>query len=231
MTLPLVAQPADQRAELADLGVVEPAGRLVEQQQLGPRRERARQFDALARAERQAVRQFVRDRAQIEQVEQGPGGLLERPFPAPHPGQMQGVADEIAAASRVPADPHVVEHRLARKQRQVLEGAGDADLGDAMRRPAEQRAAFEPDVAAGRRVEPAQAVEEGRLAGAVGSDQPEDLALVEVERDAVERDDAAKAHHDLADFEQLGAGRVAGHRHKAGRREASPDKKPGAHTL
>ena len=32
------------------------------------------------------------------------------------------------------ADAHIVEHRLAREKREVLEGAGNADLGDAVRR-------------------------------------------------------------------------------------------------
>ena len=54
--LPLVAHPADQGAELADLLVVEPAGRLVEQQQLRLRGEGAGQFDPLAGAERQPGR-------------------------------------------------------------------------------------------------------------------------------------------------------------------------------
>ena len=66
----------------------------------------------------------------------------------------------------------------------------------------QHRLALEQDVAAVRRVEPADAVEQCRLAGAVRADQPEDLAFVDRERDAVERDDAAKAHRDIADFEQ-----------------------------
>ncbi len=223
MTRSLVAQPPDQRAELGDLLVVEPAGRLVEQQQLGPRCERARQFDPLAGAERQAFGQFVRDGAQLEQVEEPPRGLLERPLLAPHPRQMQGVADEVAAAARMPADPHIVEHRLALEQGEVLKGAANAEVGDAMGRPAEQRAAREPDIAADRRVKAAQAIEQGRLARPIGPDQPEDLTLIEIERHAVERDDAAEPYHDLADLEQLGPGRAISHRRGRKRRAALPD--------
>ena len=90
------------------------------------------------------------------------------------------------------ADAHVVEHRQVAEQREVLEGAADADVGDAVRRPAQDAAALEQDVAGARRVEPAEAVEQRRLAGAVRADQAEDLALPHVERDVVERDDAAE---------------------------------------
>ena len=135
-------------------------------------------------------------------LQQRPRGLGQRRFLPAHPRQAQRVADEIAAAVGMAADPDVVEHRLRAEQREVLEGAGDADLGDAVRRAGEHRAAFEQDIAAIGRVEPADAVEQRGLAGAVRPDQPEDLALLDGERDAVERDDAAEAQSDVADFEQ-----------------------------
>ena len=53
------------------------------------------------------------------------------------------------------------------------------------------------------RVEPRQAVEERGLAGAVRADQADDLPARDVERDAVERDDAAEAHRDVGHLEQL----------------------------
>jgi hypothetical protein len=105
---------------------------------------------------------------------------------------MQHVGDEVAAALGVRADADVVAHRLAREQRQVLEGAGDADLGDAVCRPIEQRAALEPDVAAVRRIEAGEAVEQRRLAGAVWANEAKDAAFFEVEGNPVERDDAAE---------------------------------------
>ena len=58
-----------------------------------------------------------------------------------------------------------------------------------------------------RLVEPGEAVEQRGLAGAVRPDQAEDLALVHVERDAVQRDDAAEHDADVANREQ-GAGKV-----------------------
>jgi hypothetical protein len=47
----------------------------------------------------------------------------------------------------VAADAHIVEHRHGAEQREVLERAADADLGDAVRRRGEDAAALEQDVA------------------------------------------------------------------------------------
>ena len=100
------------------------------------------------------------------------------------------------------ADADVVHHREVRKQRHVLEGAADADLGDPVRRPRQDARAFHQDVAGRRLIEPREAVEERGLAGAVGADQSEDLALVHVKGHAVERDDAAEHDADVANREQ-----------------------------
>ena len=144
----------------------------------------------------------MRELGELEYVEDRPGRLFERHFVPPHPGQAQEVADEIAAAPGVAADAHIIEHRLAREQREVLKGAGNADLGDAVRRAIEQRAAFEQDITPIGGVEAAQAVEQGCLARAVRADQAEDLSLFKVERHAVECDDAAEPQSQVADIEQ-----------------------------
>src|SRR5262249_24071231 len=101
----------------------------------------------LAGAERQTLGQMVRHPAEIQNVEKGPRGLFERLLLSPHPRQVKRVTDKIAAAAGMSADAHIVEHRLAREQREVLEGTGDADLSDAMWRAVEQRAPFEQDIA------------------------------------------------------------------------------------
>ena len=80
---PLVADALDQLAEPVDLGVIEAAGRLVEQQQLRPRRERARKLDALLHAERQVGDAAVRHIGEIEKLDQLPGDVGERLLLAP----------------------------------------------------------------------------------------------------------------------------------------------------
>jgi hypothetical protein len=100
------------------------------------------------------------------------------------------------------ADPNVVEDREIWKQRDVLEGAPDADFGDPVRPPPQDALAFQQNVARARLVEPAQAVEERGLAGAVRSDQAQDLALMHVERYAIQRNDAAEHDTDVANRKQ-----------------------------
>ncbi len=92
------------------------------------------------------------------------------------------------------ADHHVVEHAHAAEQGQVLEGAADAERGNAMARHGKQRAAVEGDLAAVAIVQARDAVEERRLARAVGPDQADDAPARHLERHAVESDDAAEAH-------------------------------------
>ena len=132
----------DQLAEPVDLGVIEAAGRLVEQQQLRPRRERARQLDALLQPERQVGDAAVRDIGEVEKLDQLPGDVGERLLLAPRPGKLQRIGEEIGAAERMAADAHIVEHRHGAEQREVLERAADADVGDAVRRPVEDAAAL-----------------------------------------------------------------------------------------
>ena len=100
------------------------------------------------------------------------------------------------------ADANIVHHREVGKQRDVLEGAADADLGDPVRRPRQDAGAFHQDVAGARLVEPGEAIEQRGLAGAVRSDQAEDCALVHVEGHAIQRDDAAEHDANVAYREQ-----------------------------
>ena len=67
--------------------------------------------------------------------------------------------------------------------------------------------ALHQDVARARLIEPAEAIEQRGLAGAVRPDQAEDLALLHVERHAIQRDDAAEHDADVANREQ-GSGRI-----------------------
>ena len=152
--LALVADPADQVAEHVDFLVVEAAGRLVEQQDLRIGRQRARQLDAFLGAERQAGNRDMGDVFEVEIAEDFVDALVELGLAAAHPGQFQRVADDVAVGAGMGADPDVVEHREIGEQRDVLEGAADADFGDPVRRPLQDALALHQDVAGARLVEP-----------------------------------------------------------------------------
>ena len=79
------------------------------------------------------------------------------------------------------ADHDVVEHLMRAEQREVLEGAADAERGDAVARHLRAAAGRRTRCAAVAVVEAGQAVEQGGLAGAVGADQAGDLARRDVE--------------------------------------------------
>ena len=133
--LAVVANAADQVAEHVDFFVVEAAGGLVEQQDLRIGGERARQLHAFLGAERQAGNRDVGDVFEIEIAEDFMNALVELGLAAADPGEFQRVADDVAVGAGMGADPDVVEHRKIGKQRDVLEGAADADFGDPVRRP------------------------------------------------------------------------------------------------
>src|SRR5205814_9741669 len=78
----------------------------------------------------------------------------------------------------------------------------DAVRGDRVRREVEQRAAVENDLAGGRIVEPAEAIEERRLAGAVRADEADDGAALDVEAELVEGDNAAEVNREIAHAQQ-----------------------------
>src|SRR5450432_76985 len=90
----LGADAAQEHHQRLDFLVIEAAGRLVEQQQLGLARERAAELDALLRAERQIHHRYLGEGSQIEQVEQTIDGSAEVSLLALHARQAQGVGDE-----------------------------------------------------------------------------------------------------------------------------------------
>ena len=71
-----------------------------------------------------------------------------------------------------------------------------------MRRQSEEIGAGETHRALARLVEPAHHVEQGRLAGAVGTDERTDLPRGDREREVRERHDAPEANLHVFDFKQ-----------------------------
>ena len=180
--LEVLAHAPDRIGELGDLLVAQPACWLVEQEELGLRRERPRRLDPLQRAVREVARGPVRDAGQAEVLED--------------------LGCAAAAAARVRAHQHVVEDRHRAEQLEVLERPRDPANDDAVRRGLEECLSLELDFAAVRVVQPGDKVEDGRLPGAVRADQADDLAPLDIEGDAVDRDDAAEATRDVPKLQQ-----------------------------
>ncbi len=168
--------------------------RLVEQDQLRLQRHGAGQFDALAQAVGQGAGGRLAHRLQVEEVDDllDLAAMLE--LLAPRAGQpVQRSRDEVVLQEVMPPDHDVVEHAHVLEQRQVLEGAADAEpgpgvgieRGDVL--PAIEQLAF------GRPVAARNAIDDRGLAGAVGADDREQLAVVDAKTDIGERTNATEA--------------------------------------
>jgi hypothetical protein len=105
----------------------------------------------------------------------------------------------------------IVDNREVRKQAHVLEGPADANMRASSWRTAEPEGAtqevgvLELDSACGDRLETGDALEERRLAGAVGPDQPDDFAVAGFEIDVIERAKATEANRYALAVEEPGS--------------------------
>jgi hypothetical protein len=108
----------------------------------------------------------------------GAGGLGTRPRLL-GTVEAQRRAHHTGAGAQVGAERDVVEHAHLRDQAHVLEGAPQAQRRDRVRRQAADGLAAKADVARGQRQRAADERERGALAGPVGPDQSEDLAVLQ----------------------------------------------------
>ena len=100
------------------------------------------------------------------------------------------------------ADEHVFEHGHVVEEDDVLEGARDPQPRDRVRTRSSQVLALEENAAGVGAVEPRDEIEERRLPGPVRSDQPDDLALLQLEGDVGESDDPAEPPCDVFNREK-----------------------------
>ena len=189
-----IAHLEDVVHQLGGLVMRHAGGRFVQQKELRPADQRAANLDAAAIDHRQAgdgIEHAVGER-RIEHLHQRSGFLEARlafglEGAAPHQIEPDALFQPL-----VVADHDVVEDRQRQRQARALEGARDAGMVDGLRRGMGDVATAESDAAGIGRVDAGHDVEEGGLAGAVGTDQAENLALAHVEVEPVERHHAAE---------------------------------------
>ena len=167
------------------IGRRQPERRLVEHHQL----RRAHQ----AAADRQHLLLAARQRA---------GRLPLRARPAR--GNIASTRSRFCVAPRARARQHrahleVFGNRQRRENLPALGHLADAEIADAMARPAGDIGAAEQDAAARRPQHAGDGADQRGLAGAVGADDGDDRALLDVERHAVERLRVAVEHIEVFD--------------------------------
>ena len=165
-------------------------GRLVQDQQPGLERQRLRDLDGLARAERQIRATGVRIDVDLQQAKQTPGLPL---FPAPADDAPPGPAG---------AEEEVLAHAELRHQAEFLVDDRDSSLAGIRRRRVLGGLASELDPAAVRPLRARDDPDQRALAGAVLADQAQHLAGAHRQADGAKRLHARVALADPMEFEQ-----------------------------
>ncbi len=191
---------AQQRGQLLLLHVPQAGGRLVEQQQDRVDAQRARDLDDALLAERQASGQLVDLVGEADALDLPCGFRQQFRFVCAIEPQHAG--DGAGMSAQMRADRDVLQHAHVRHQFDMLERPGDAELCHLLRRRVVDVLAEHRDGAARRGEHAGDQVEGCALAGAVGADQGNDLAGLNVERDVIDGDDAAELFSCIVDLQQ-----------------------------
>ena len=178
-----VADVADDLDDLGDLGRIEAGHHLVEQQQARPGGERAGELQALAAGDGEVGAHLVE---------------LVRHADLPATASASRSRQLAVGGAEIGADHDVLAHADLGERLGDLEGAHHAGGADPVRRQAGDVLAVEGDAAGIGRLEAGDGGEQRRLAGAVGPDQADDLALPHVERGLVDGLQAAERLGELA---------------------------------
>ena len=185
---------------------IEARGRLVEHQQPGPAHHGPPEFDQSGVPEVEGVDGPAGQVGDAEQIEYRFDMVeLVRGRPAP--------VDEVAPDPDRPAvgllgHQQVVGHRHPLEELHPLERAADAQAAALPHRQPVDAPTVEGDGAGVGFLQPEQAVEQRRLAGAVGPDHADGLARGDVHVDMVEGHDAAELLGDAFGHQQRSAGRA-----------------------
>src|SRR5439155_4935004 len=170
--LDLVAYRPDDLGEFRHLVLVQTGGRLVHQDEARLRGESARDPELPFLPVRQERRREVGPRRNPEHLQQRVG---------PPPRRRSPGADSERRHL------HVLADREPAEEMSLLEGPGEPVPTAAVRSPARDVAVLELDTSGRGHVEAGEDVHERCLAGAVGSDQAEDLGASQLEVDVPQR--------------------------------------------
>ena len=187
-----LAQLADQLEDQPALLRAHRRERLVEQDDLGVREDRARDGDrlALAARERRDLGVHVGD-VDAERVEVRPRRARIEPLLSTPQARVLALQE------------HVVEHGQPGHESEVLVDGVDAERARVDDRFQVHRVAEQRDLARVGPVVAREDLDERRLAGAVVADQPEHLALAQVQAHVAQRGDRAEALGEVLDAEHV----------------------------
>ena len=192
--VPALVDAPDDADDGLDLGGVQPGHHLVEEQELRPRGEPAGHLQPRAVGEGEMARRAAAARAQSHEVED-----LSRLAPR----------RRNTPLSREGSHHDVLERGEPGEGLHELERPREAQAADRVGLEPDQGRAVERDRAVSRGVEAGDEVEHGGLAGAVGPDEPDDLAALDREVESAHRGEPAEALVQPAQLEQAQEARRA----------------------
>ena len=191
--MPGTGQLLELGRDALELRGIESGGQLVDEQKARPGRQRAGEIEHFLLRAVELAGRLAGKRREIERGQQRPD--VRRPGPV---------------ASVGGGDLDVLAHGQGEEGPRYLERAIDPGMDQPVRGQPADRAAVETDRAAVRPVKPGNDIDARGLAGAIRSDQAEDLAGSHRKVQAVERAKAAEAFHYTVDGQKRRA--VRGHR-------------------
>ncbi len=181
------ADAPDERERVLDLDRVEPRQDLVQKQEPWPRGEGAGYLQALPAGQGHALRVGV--------------GLFGEPEPLQHPEGFRPRQPGVTLPGQ-DRGHHVLQDRHALEGPDDLEGPADPQAAPAECRELRDVGPPEDDRSARGRQQTRDEIEHGGLPRPVGADQPEDLALPDLEADPGDGRQATEVLAEVADTEQ-----------------------------
>src|SRR5712691_4645526 len=219
---PAVAHRADEARDLDPLIWVHAVRGFVEQQQLGARRQCASHLGAAAVRVGEAERRIIEPRLEplAEEIDRGMDLRLGGPLGPKRAGPEGYRSQHAASRPVVRPQQDVLPYGQLRKHPDVLEGTGHPLVGDAMRRQPDEFPAEQADGSCGWPQDAGDQVEDRGLTGTVRPHEADDLALVDVDIEAVDGCESAKSASQAADLQ----GRLASaHTFHSGSSTIAPD--------
>src|SRR5215831_202394 len=183
----------EQREDVLDFGVRQAGHRFVRNQKLRFRRHRSRQLELAHLDLRQVARHLTCLSVKPDQTQQLDAASIDTVRVQGAGALMNGVEHRNA---------YIVGQVQAYERARQLEAAGQSAVRTLMRGKAIHHVTVEMNIALFVLQRAADAVDQRTFAGAVRPDQPDPLALLHFELNAIKRDESAKPLADIADVKE-----------------------------
>ena len=191
----MAAQLGDQFVQLFGLFRVQPRRRFIQHQDFRLSHHTAGNLQTTLVAVGQVTGLTVGVFKQADTLKPGRGAIERLALGAAEGWRLQQAGENPGFQLLMLRHQQVFNHRHFAEQTHVLESSHHAHAGDLLARQPFQVLVAQHNGAAGWLIETGQAVEDGGFARAVRADKRNDFPLAQLQRHVVDRQQAAKTHH------------------------------------